>query len=175
MDTRKHVDFVSAIVLMALSVYVIFEGYSYYQAIQVRGVSPFYESPGFFPVIVGSGLLICSVMLLVRSLKGGALAENVAMAASGFKNFVTSDVAWRALLGCAWMGFYVFFLLSWLGFILASFLFLIVLMTFLHLDKIIGVDVKSVALTFVKIVVVTGVTVGMLFGVFNGIFGVPLP
>ena len=175
MDSKKHVDFISAIVFLALSVYVIYSGIGYYQAIQVRGATPFYESPGFFPVIIGCGLLVCSMMLLVRSLKGGAFSENIQKLKEGGVQFAKSPTALKALIGCTWMGIYVYFFLSYLGFVVGTMIFLLGLMIFLQADKIFKAEKKAALRTLVKIVVVSAASVGFTYTIFQTIFRVPLP
>jgi len=170
LEQRKHVDFVSAIVFIALATFMIFEGFSYHSQITQRLDLAFYESPGFFPVIVGAIMLICSIMLLTRSLKGGALKENIEKIKSGAKAFATKQTLY-SLVGIAIMGTYVFLLLPFLssllppgmGFIAASVIFLVGIMLYLKAGHI------------VKILLVSGLVVGISYIVVQMIFRAPLP
>lgn len=175
MSSRKHLDFISAVIFLAMSAYAIIEGFNYYQGIQARGDVPFYESPGFFPVIIGCGLFVCSVMLLVRSIKGTSLGELFSQLKNGSATFVKSPLALRALIGCLWMGLYVFVLLRNLGFVLSSILFLVVIMVFLQWRKVFGSDKKAAAWLVIKILLVSVISIVMTYVLFQTIFRVPLP
>ena len=172
---RKHIDFVSAIIMLILSVYVVFESISYYHAINRRIATAFHQSPGFFPAIVGGALLVCSILLLVKSLKGGAFTEIIRNIKEGSTSFLKSPVALRSFLGCAWMGIYIFGLLPTLSFVLGSFIFLIVMIVALELPTLKAADTKTAIISVVRYVVIAGVTVGAISGLFQGIFRVPLP
>jgi len=178
LDSRgssKHVDFVSALVFMGLSIYVIASGRNYYQLIQVRGDIPFYQSPGFFPVLVGVPMLICSIMLLARSLKKSGLGENLQNIKEAAIALVKSPVIHKAIVGSVWMGLYIFVLLQSLGFVAASLLFLVVIMTLLQFEKLRGSTKKGVVLLFAKYIGVSVCSVGFTYVLFQIIFRVPLP
>ena len=172
---RKHIDFVSSIVMLALSVYVIVESMDFYSILSQRMGTPFTQSPGFFTMIIGVVLLACSVLLLVRSVRGGAFAENIQKIKEGSTNFLKSPVALRSLIGCSWMGIYIFVLLPYLGFVIGSLIFLIVMMTFVEAPSFKGADTKMIALSVVKYAVISGIAVGATSGLFQIIFRVPLP
>ena len=175
MGSRKHADFISSLAFMALSVYVMAEGYSYYQRIQVRGSTPFYESPGFFPIVIGGALLVCSLMLLARSLKGGALGENIKNIKEGAVVFLKSPTALKAFIGCVWMGLYVYVFLPAFKFRFGSMIFLFGFMLFLQGKKILGSDVKTMVVSLVKIISISGISVLVTYQLFQVLFRVPLP
>ena len=161
--------------MLLLSVYVIFESFNYYQAINRRIATDFHQSPGFFPMIVGGALLVCSVMLLVKSVKGGAFMENIRNIQAGATSFLKSPVALRSFIGCGWMAVYIFGLLPALSFVLGSFIFLVVMMLFLEAKTLLSVDRKTAIISIIKYMVISGATVGAISGLFQGIFRVPLP
>ena len=175
MESRKHVDFVSSIVFIGLSVYVIVEGYKYYQGIQIRGRTPFYESPGFFPIVIGGALLFCSLMMLVRSLKGGMFGENIRNIKEGASTFLKSPMALKAFIGCVWMGLYVYVLLPAFRFRLGSMIFLLGFIFFLQGKEMLSSDLKRTVVSIVKIFVISGVTVLTTHYLFQVLFRVPLP
>lgn len=135
----------------------------------------FHQSPGFFTFFVGCVLLFCSVLLLIRSLKGGGLATNMGNIKEGATNFLKSPTAIRALIGCSWMGIYIYFLLPTFRFFAASIIFLIVLITFLNSHSFAKMDTKSIAVSVVKFSVISLIAVGFTYVLFNMFFGVPLP
>jgi len=161
--------------MLLLSVYVIFEGINYYNAINERMTVAFDQSPGFFPTIIGFALLACSILLLVRSLKGVGVVGNLNSAKEGAASFLKSPVALKSLIGCGWMGIYIFVLLPYLGFVLGSILFLVVMIVFLEFSTLKESDSKTAIISVVKYAVISGITVGLTAGLFQGIFRVPLP
>jgi hypothetical protein len=163
LKAQKHVDFVSAVVFIALSIYILASSVLYFQDANARFRLAFHNSPGLFPFMVGTGLLICSVMLLIRSLKGASLNDNISKAAEGAVSFVKSPVAKRAAIGIVWMALYVYVLLPQLGFVIATLAYLIVFMLYLR------------ATSIVNIVVISGLTVGITYVVFAMFFRVILP
>ena len=172
---RKHVDFLSALIFMGLSVYVIFEGRRYYQAIQARGAIVFHESPGFLPVIIGTAMLVCSILLLVRSIKGGALGENLQKIKTAAVDLVKMPTIHKAIIGCSWMGLYIFVLLRAWGFVTASVIFLVIFMAFLQFEKLRSSTKKGIFILFAKYTSISVISVGFTYVMFQVIFRVPLP
>ena len=172
---RKHVDFVSSVVLLLLSIYIISESIRYYNEINQRIATTFHQSPGFFTMIIGSALLICSVLLLIRSLRGGAFGENISKIRTGAVTFVKSPVALKALIGCTWMGVYIFVLLPAIGFVAGSILFLVLMMIFLQVGDYKNSGAKVIARKIIRYLVISSIAVGATAAVFQGIFRVPLP
>ena len=172
---RKHVDFVTSIIIFGLAVYVISESIRFYNEINLRMPTPFTQSPGFFTGIIGGALLICSVLLFVRSIKGGVLAENFNKIKEGSTSFLKSPVFLKGLIGCVWMGLYIFLLLPIFGYAVGSVIFLILMMMFLQNEELREGNLKSNAINILKYVVVSVVSVGALVLLFQNVFGVPLP
>jgi len=170
---RKHIDFVSAIAMLLLSIYVLFESWSFYT--NQRIPTPFYESPGFFPFILGGALLVCSVVLLIRSVVGGVFLQNFTKLKEGTVTFVKSPTALRATLGILWMGVYIFILLPVLSFLVGTMLFLIVMITALSIPSFAGADKRKIGISVAKIVAISAVAVFATYGVFGLLFRVPLP
>lgn len=162
MEQRKHIDFVGSLVFLALSVYMVIEGIRYHQDITRRMALAFYESPGFFPVIVGSVMFVCSLMLLVRSTKGGALGENLQKLKDGASALMNKDMLF-ACVGIAIMGLYIFIVLPFLGFLLASIIFLVGIMLYLKAGH------------WAKILLIAISIVGISVAVVSMIFRAPLP
>lgn len=156
MEQRKHIDFIGALCFMALSVYMIVEGISYHAQITQRLPLAFYESPGIFPVIIGSVMFLCSAMLLVRSLKGGAFKENIQKIIAGAKGLANKDTLF-SVVGLAIMALYIFILLPFLGFVIGSVIFMVGLMLYLksgHIIKIILISTAVVAISYVVVQII---------------------
>lgn len=162
MEQRKHVDFVSSLVFMAISIYMIVEGFRYHADITQRQDLPFYGSPGFFPVVIGGGMLICSILLFIRSIKGGAFKENIQKIAAGAKALANKETLYT-IGGIGIMALYVFVALPMLGYVIGSLLFLVGIMLYLKAGHI------------VKILLVSGAVIGISFFVVQVIFRAPLP
>ena len=172
---RKHVDFATSIIIFGLSVYVISESIRFYNEINQRMPTPFSQSPGFFTGIIGGALFICSVLLFVRSVKGGAFAENFKKIKEGSSGFLKSPVFLKGLIGCVWMGLYIFLLLPVFGYAVGSVIFLVIMMIFLQNEELRVANPKTIAISIIKYVLVSVISVGALVVLFQNVFGVPLP
>ncbi len=159
MDKKNHVDFVSAVVMGLLAIFVMAESVRmYFDSGEV-----FYYSPGLLSFIMGAGLFICSVMLWKRSVKDTSISEIYGRLKQGAKEFFSSRLAFSSFVGLALMGLYVYVLLQVLGFIIATWIFLVALMLFLRAGSI------------VKIILISTLTVAITYVLFQIVFGVPLP
>ena len=172
---RKPLDFITALVFIALSIYMISESIRFHSVVDARIATPFIRSPGFFPMIIGVGMLLCSLLLLVRSLRGIAFREIIQNIIETAITIVKSPVTFKAVIGCSWMGAYIFVLLPHLGFVSGSILFLVVLMIFLQYKEWMNSGAKVIIKKLARYLVTSAVSVGLTAAVFNGIFGVPLP
>ncbi|MCL2619046.1 MAG: tripartite tricarboxylate transporter TctB family protein, partial [Defluviitaleaceae bacterium] len=172
---RKHVDFGTSIGLMVLSVYVILESIRFHTEFNARIATVLHQSPGFFPLVLGSALLFCSILLLARSLKGATVSEHLAKIKSGAAAFATSSTTHKSIVGCAWMGVYIFVLLPQLGFLVGTVLFLFVFITLLQVGTFSGAGVKVAVLTVLTTLVISVLVVGAIFSLFQLFFRVPLP
>jgi len=159
MENRKHLDFVTSIVLSIVAAYVILDSIR----MTIDSGEVLYYSPGLMPLILGCGLLVCTVGLFFRSIKDKGLSKNLEDLKQGISAFVKSDVVKKTAIGLIIMGIYVFVLLERLHFVIASLIFLIVFSLFLKSGSII------------KIIILSVVTVGLIYVVFQMGFGVPLP
>lgn len=159
MGKNKQIDFVSGIVTGILSLYVIFDSIRMYKDAGEK----FFYSPALMPFILGLGLLICTAMLLGRSLKGAKLSDILAQVKESAVSLIQSETIRRALGGLVIMGAYVFILLPLLGFVVATLIFLFVMMLYMKVGNI------------VKVAVISVIVVSAVYLVFNVIFGVLLP
>lgn len=160
MENRKSMkDFISAVILILLSVYVLFEGFNIY----TKAGKPLYLSPALIPMMLGVMLLVLSIVLLFGSLKDGGAAARGAEMKAWFKEIKADSNTMRMLIGVVIMGLYTFVLLGMLPFWLATFLFMFLLMYFLEAGSIVEILSVSVIIT------------GLVIFLFQICFRVPLP
>ena len=160
---KPHVDFVSSIVFLILGVYMFVSGINYYNDANARFNLAIHNSPGLFPMLISIGIIICAVMLLIRSLKQSALKDHITKSAEGAVSFIKSPVALKAALGIMWMLLYVYILLPRFNFVIGTMVYLVGFMLFLR------------ATSIVKIVLISSATVGLTYVVFGMFFRVTLP
>ena len=154
-------DFFSALLL------ILFTGFLFQQSLLIHEEAKvaWQVSPALLPVFLGSCLLLCSLILLLRSMK-----QQRAAALSGsvkqhiFDWFCAENSDWKRVLGgIALLAIYIFALVPVFEFWLSSSLFLLAIFLYLR------------ASSYVGIVLVTIGTVGGIIVLFNKIFNVTLP
>ena len=155
----RHLDFVSSIFLFLFSVYVIWESLIIYK--NVGG--PMYSSPGLMTLIIGSMLLLSSVLLFNKTMKNVGFTANVHAFSSWFSKFIRAKDTMNMLKGIAILAIFTFFLLPRFPFLLASFIFMFILM------KVMGAGSN------LKILIISASVSVSVFTLFQIIFKVPLP
>ncbi len=160
---RAHLDFLTSLVLIAISVSAILASIGYWLKQKVL----FYESAGFMPVLVAGGLLLMAVKLLAESLKHDTVRGFAARLKRSLSATGRSVAVRKAMVGLSIFGFYVFFLLGRLSFALASFLALAAVLVYVHLD-----GKWRTALTMI---VIAALSVAGIVGLFQYAFSVPMP
>lgn len=158
-NNKKLRDFISSIVILLLSVFVLAES----RGIYVKAGKTLYLSPALIPLMLGTILLVLSVVLMLESLKEGGIAARAAEGKQWMKAIKEDPNSLRMLIGLVLMGIYTFVLLGMLPFWLATFLFMFLLMYFLE------------AGSLVKIVVISIVVTALIIFLFQVCFRVPLP
>lgn len=159
MSEHKHYDFLGAVVILLLSGAVIFGSIKLY----TDAGEPMYLSPGLMPLILGISLLLCGILYLIGSLKNGGLKARLAEI-KAWAAMLTKDEATRSMItGVAIMAVYVFILMHFLPFWIASLLFMAGLMFYLK------------ATTPVRILLLSTAAVGGIVLLFQVLFRVPLP
>lgn len=155
----SHLDFISSIVLFLLSIFIVTE------SIGINGEvgGPLFSSPGLLPLFLGTMLMLCSVLLFVRSMKQSGFAGNIDDLKMWLQQNAKSSETRNMLLGIAILALFTFFLLPRLPFLLASFIFLFVLMKVMNAGS-----VRKIVLTSV-------IVSAAVYTLFEIIFKVPLP
>ena len=159
MESRKHVDFISSIIIGIVAVYVIVDSIR----MHIDSGEVIYYSPGIIPFIFGVGLLICTVMLLIRSLKGTNVKASLQKVIENGIAFTKTETAKTAFFGLLIMMAYIFILLPLTNFVISTFIFLVVFMLFMKAGNV------------VKSLIVSAITVALVYLLFVKAFGVPLP
>ena len=145
---------------------MIFSGIGYYNELLQRREIPFIESPGFLPVIVGSGLLVCSIMLLKRSMENNSLKEITQKIKDGTKAISNKQTLYT-LVGIALLGVYIYIIiplfsaipgldsvLYGLGFVLGTIIFLIGIMLYLKATSLLKISIISIVFVIILYILV---------------------
>lgn len=167
---KQAKDFIFSIVLIAVGVFALVGGID----IVNRAAQPPYRittfsiSPGFFPVVLGATLILCSILLWIQSLKGkgglkAACKDNWGQFCTWFKPAVTSKNTITMTIGAVIMAVYSFLLVGWLPHWLASFIFLVGIMLFLKAAK------------WWKVLIISAGAVGLVIILFQICFHAALP
>ncbi len=167
-DDQGHLDFLTSLILIGVSiaVFITCQGY-YQQQLKRRIVTTFYESTGFMPTVFAGFLLVLALFLLVGSLRTGSVKAHAARLVSSFKATMVSRKFWKAVGGLVFFGVYVYGLLGKLSFGVASFIVLFVTLMYTHLEK----NVK----TWVKMMLIALCASGGIVLLFQYAFSVPMP
>jgi len=159
MESKKHFDFLASFVLIALGVYVILAG----MGIVKDAGEIFYVSPGFFPVMLGLVLVLCSFLLLASSLKGAGFSQRRKELKVWWQTKVHDPNSIKTLVGIGIMLVYTYGLLRLMPFWLASGIFLVALMLYLRSTSV------------VRILIISAGSIAAIVVFFQIGFGVPLP
>ncbi|TXK84992.1 tripartite tricarboxylate transporter TctB family protein [Paenibacillus sp. N3.4] len=158
-ETPKHLDFITSICLFLLSVYIIADSL---KMIKTVG-GPVYSSPGLLPIIIGSMLMLCTVVLFIKSMKSVGFMGNLRALSEWFRPFI-KDTDTRAMLsGIAIIAVYSFVLVPRLPFLLSSIIFMVFLMKVINAGSYLKISLISVSVS------------ASLYILFEIIFKVPLP
>jgi len=161
----KQKDFNISLVLVGLGLYSTVEGIRMYRkaARPPYNIEQFSISPGFLPTILGALLLILSILLFVKSIKGCGFRFQVSALLSWSKQAIHDSDIRLMTIGMLIMGLYAFLLIGFLPYWLSSALFLLALMAFLR------------ATNFWKILLISILSVGLVIVLFQVVFNVSLP
>lgn len=164
MERKNHQDFLTALITGVIGIYAVLESQNINKVYMARPQhSDILTSPSLTPTILGVGIIFCSLLLLVRSLRGVGIAAVLGDVAKATKELCTSKLIHFSLLGIAWMAIYIFFLMELLGFALSSLIFLLGIMFILKATK-------KRWIFLISFVAVVAIVV-----LFQGIFHIRLP
>lgn len=159
MNEKKHLDFISSVVLILFSFAVILGSISMYQ----KAGEVLYLSPALMPLILGIALLGCSVVSFCGSIKEYGVSGRIREAVCWFSGIVKEETTKGMLRGTLIMFAYVFVLLKFLPFWISSILFICILMFTMKAEKPVKIGLLAVG------------SVGLIVLLFQVLFRVPLP
>lgn len=162
-NEKEHLDFLAGIVLFIISVSAIIASIGYWKK---QGVL-FYASAGFMPIIVCSVLLLLSIFLFLGSLKDSSIKERWAQVVASVPRTLKSKFTQRSIVGLAIFALYVFVLLPAFEFVISSAITLVIALIYARSEK-----------TFrgiLKMILIAGVAIGLIYLLFKVAFRVPLP
>ena len=155
----EHLDFITSLVLMVVSIITSIVSFGYYE----KSRKAFYASPGFMPIIIAGALFFLALSLMLQSTRKNSVKEifsRIREAASrGFKSLRFRN----SVIGLGFFGIYIYVLLRFLPFWLASFLLLFVCFVFLK------------ASSLVKCIIISALSSGGIVLLFQMVFRVPMP
>jgi hypothetical protein len=128
-----------------------------------KSTNIFYTSPGFLPLIFASLLILCSLLLIKKSVKDVSFGEVWQDSFKNLKETLSSKSAFNIFAGLIILGIYTFALLAFMPYWLASLVFLMFIMIYMRSTSVI------------KAVLISGLSVGFLVGVFEYLLNVRLP
>lgn len=161
----KQKDFNISLVLVGLGLYTTIEGVRMYRkaARPPYNIEQFSISPGFIPTVLGAMLLILSIVLLAKSIKGTGFRTQLSDLLAWSKQAIHDTDIRLMVIGMVIMAVYSFFLIGLLPYWLSSVLYLIALMAFLRATKV------------WKIILISFFAVGLVIVLFQVVFNVSLP
>jgi hypothetical protein len=154
-----HLDFITALVLMLVCAVVIAAAFGYY----VKSRKQFYASPGFMPVIIAGSLFLLALSLMRQSLKGSSVKERFNQVRQALPRGLKSGRFKNSMTGLVFFGLYIFVLMRFLPFWLASLILVFATLVYLKASKLILCAVISV------------LSIGGIVLLFQIIFHVPMP
>ena len=123
-------DFASGLLLVIFGIFIVVD------ALNMKIYNTFLDAPGFFPVIVGSVIIVLGALLAFIGFKLGGLRELKEVLNGPFlKKFITDEGTVRVLILIAMMVVYVWGLLGRMHFIIATSIYLIANFLYLKATK----------------------------------------
>ncbi|HHT65681.1 MAG: tripartite tricarboxylate transporter TctB family protein [Caldicoprobacterales bacterium] len=156
---KEQQDFATSIIVAVISIIAIIVSYGYYK----ESGNKFYESPGFMPIVIASGILICCISLFLGSIKGSSVKERGKQVIAAIPAVFKSKKFVNSLAGLVIFGIYIFVLLKVFPFWLASFILICVCY------------ILTNATTPIKILIISVLSVAGIILLFQVAFKVPLP
>jgi len=162
-EPLRSADLLTGIIFSVLGVYVCFKsiGMFYVENIRMQEGAAWYNSPGLFPLVIGAGFTLLSVLLILNSIKEkGSLGI---LRWSRIKGLFKDNRFIRGVLVVLILGFYVFFLLDRFPFFMSTFIFLITCMSVFKAEK------------WYKIIIYSFVFAWMITYIFGTVVKIPMP
>ncbi|MDR1834655.1 MAG: tripartite tricarboxylate transporter TctB family protein [Fusobacteriaceae bacterium] len=159
MNENKHLDFVTSLVLLIVSVFVLTSARTMY----LEAKEPWHLSPALLPSILGTALLCCAATQLYYAVKGEGAGKRIKEFTAFLRSAAKDGDLWRMLGGIGILALYTFVGLLFLPFWAASAGFLLLLTVYLR------------AASLPKLCLMAAGVVGAVVLLFRVLFRVPLP
>lgn len=155
----KHLDFITALVLMAVCIVVSIVAYGYY----IDSKKAFYASPGFMPILIAGMLFLMSLSLLLQSLKGSSVRKNFRRVVEAIPRGLKSARFKNSIIALGLFAIYIYGMLRFIPFWLSSLILLFVSFVYLKASKLVLCAVIAI------------LSVGGIVLLFQVAFHVPMP
>ncbi|MFA9398851.1 MAG: tripartite tricarboxylate transporter TctB family protein [Clostridiaceae bacterium] len=160
----RQADLIMSTILFVFSIYVAIESIRLMLSTLDRGIGEWYSSPGLLPLIIGILLCVCSIDLFRTAWKFGARYSFINKSSLG--NLVKSKVFINASIVIALIAIYIFLLLKFLPYWLATFIFLFCFISFFK-----GKNNKELIIAFI----ISASSTAILTYGFGTLAQIPLP
>ena len=169
-DKQGHLDFLTSLILIIVSIAIIITCQGYYQQqLKRRIVYTFYESTGFMPTVFAGFLLVMSAIQLIGSLRGHSVPAYAVQLVRSFKATLVSRTFWKAVGGLVIFGIYVYGMLAKIPFGVASFIVLYATLMYSHWDECKNPKIWT-KMGLISLCASAGIVI-----LFQYIFAVPMP
>lgn len=163
-ETRCGLDILASVIIFAVSVYVIIMSFVYWKD---DYVDEFYYSSGLMPFIIGSALLLMSIIYFYRTVKEHSFSVCIKDLKNFSLEFIKSKSVHKSLVILVMFFIYIYFMVGKLPFAIATFIALSAILIFVNFEK----SWKRI----LKMVVISACATGAIILVFQVIFKVPMP
>lgn len=168
----RKADIVTSLAMIVLGIAVLWSASDMPWLSEQAGVTrDWYLSPGLFPWVVGSLLIVFSLNVLWRAIRDGGNVDFFRYAGGAIDRMLRGSRVYRVWLMWLLMGTYVFVLFERLDYYVSTPLFLAVFMLFFHRGK----DGKLGLKNLVTIALVSTVVPAAVGYFFETYLYVPLP
>lgn len=167
-------DFITSIVLMTLSAFVLIESLRM-PRLEHRNINP-YSIPGLVPAILGIIMGLLSIILFVRSLRhGGHLLKHKegAVGTSGIVSFWKKPETLRVLLTLGFCLLYAIVLVGWVWYPVATFLYTFAFIAVFEFER--GKPAMQQKRMFLVAAIMALLTAVIVSAVFRYLFLIRLP
>jgi putative tricarboxylic transport membrane protein len=156
-------DLIASLILLIVGIFVLGDSIKMTFFVKIPAIEEagWFVAPGFFPLLLGIGLVIMSSIMLSISLREGG--KGAFPGWEKVRSFFKSKDEAIMVAEMALLFFYTFFLIRYLHFAIASFIYLLLAMWMVR------------AASWYKILIISGgvsIAVAYLFG---NLFKIPLP
>ncbi|MDD4362949.1 MAG: tripartite tricarboxylate transporter TctB family protein [Atribacterota bacterium] len=148
-------DFISSIFLIGVCTFL------FLVASNMRVYNNILDAPGVFPMVVTASIGICGILLLIDSIKRGAILE-ISKFFKHASDIVDFSILKRILIITSMIIIYGFLFVQHMHFTLATFIFLFAIMFYLKV-KILNLFIISIGTSFA------------ISFIFDKLFNIPLP